>query len=158
MAAQLRILLCDGKNSLLPKLVKNLYFHPLLNYISKEEDEKYKKEFGHSSLEGMVFQLPALTNFDGKGGSRIIQLFDKTRNRIGNKEWLSQPLFSKEVTIQKLIKSVSDKESVHSDDDYDDTLRMTKSVKLASIEIHPPYIIAIGEYLLEGINALLEGT
>lgn len=158
MAAQLRILLCDGKNSLLPKIVKNLSFHPLLNYISKEDDDRFKKRFGHSSLDGMVFQLPALTSFDGKGGSRIMQLFDKTRNRLGHQEWLNQPLFSKQVTIQKLIKSVSDKESVHSDDDYDETLRMTKSVKLANIEIHPPYIIAIGEYLLEGINIILKDT
>lgn len=158
MAAQLRILLCDGKNSLLPKIVKNLSLHPLLNYISKEDDDRFKKKFGHSSLDGMVLQLPALTNFDGKGGSRIVQLFDKTRNRLGHQEWLSQPLFSKQVTIQKLIKSVSDKESVHSDDDYDETLRMTKSVKLVNIEIHPPYIIAIGEYLLEGINKLLKDT
>jgi len=158
VAAQLRILICDGKNSLLPKIVKNLSFHPLLNYISKEDDDKYKKKFGHSSLNGVTLQLPALTQFDGKGGVRIIQLFDKTRKGLDFQEWLNQPLFSKQVTIENLIRSVSDKESVHSDNDYDDTLRMTKSVKLVNLEIHPPYIIAIGEYLLEGIYVLLKDT
>ena len=148
IAGQLWLLLCD-KNPLVPRLFQNVKLHPLLDYITKEEDEKRKREFGHSIKEGLVFQMPAMVRFNGKGGSRIEVLFDEHRQPIELKEWLDQDLFNQKITIRQLIKSVRHKEDAHSDNDYDETLKFSKSIKLVNEDIHLKFVVAIGEYVLK---------
>jgi len=148
IAGQLWLLLCDGKNSLVPRVFQNMKFHPLRGYITKEKDEEWKRKFGHSMKEGLVFQMPAMVSFNGKGGSRIEALFDECGQPIELEEWLDQDLFSQEITILQLIKSVRHKEAAHSDKDYDETLKFTKSIKLVNEDIHIKFIVAIGEYML----------
>ena len=157
VAVQLRLLLCDGKNSLIPRVFSSVKLHPIWGSITKEQDEEWKKKFGHSFKDGLVFQMPAMVSFDGKGGSRIQKLFDESREPIGMEEWLDQDLFNERITIRQLIKSVANKESAHSDRDYDDTLRFTKSVKLVDQDIHIKFIVAIGAYILKLLKMGLQG-
>lgn len=148
IAGQLWLLLCEGKISLVPRVFQNVKLHPLWGSTTKEEDEEYKRKFGHSMKEGLVFQMPAMVSFDGKGGSRIERLFDECRQPIELEEWLDQDLFNQDITIRQLVKSVRHKEAAHSDKDYDETLKFTKSIKLVNEDIHIKFIIAIGEYVL----------
>ena len=107
--------------------------------------------------EGLVLEVPAMIEFDGSGGSKITKLFDENREPIDIQEWLNQELFNKNITIRQLIKSVRDKESAHSDKNYDDTLRFTKSVKIVDEDLHIKFIVAIGEYVMNIVNMALEG-
>jgi len=111
--------------------------------------KKWKREFGHSIKEGLVFQMPATVRFNGKGGSRLEVLFDEHRQPIKLKEWLDQDLFNQKITIRQLIKSVRHKEAGHSAIDYDETLKFTKSIKLVNEDIHLKFVVAIGEYVLK---------
>jgi len=148
IAGQLWLLLCDGKNSLVPRIFQTVKLHPLSGYMTEEEDEEYKRKFGHSFKEGLVFQMPAIVSFNGKGGSSIELLFDERRRPIELEEWLDQDLFNQKISIRQLIKSVRNKEAAHSDKDYDDILAFTKSIKLGNEDIHIKFIVAIGEYAL----------
>ncbi len=152
IASQLRLLLCDsyrGKDiSLLTRVFEQVKLHPIWGGITEEQDEEWKRKFGHSLSNGLVFQMPAMVRFNGKGGSKVEVLFDEKRVPIDLNEWLDQMLFSKEITIGRLIKSVANKIAVHSDEDYDKTLTWTKSVKLGDEDLHIKFIVAIGEYIL----------
>ena len=149
IGSQLRLLLCDthqGKdNSLLPRLFANIKLHPLKGFLTKEA--KAELPFLHES--GHLFQIPAEISFNGKGGSKIESLFDENQLLIPLQEWLDQGLFTNEITIRQLIRSIADKVGVHSDKDYDNTLKTTKSVKIIDEDLHIKTIIAIGEYLLK---------
>lgn len=158
IAVQLRLLLCDGNQSLVPRVFKNVRLHPLWGGISKEQDAEWKNKFGHSFKDGLVFQMPAMVEFDGKGGSKVIKLFDERREPIELQEWLDQDLFSKEITIRKLIRSVADKLAAHSDPEYGDTLNYTRTIKLVNEDIHKQFIVAIGEYVLRLIQMALQGN
>jgi hypothetical protein len=144
VAVQLRVLLCDSDKrkdlSLMPRLFGDVKFHPLRGALPKE------------LLEKITFMMPARVSFDGKSGAKIEALFDYSKNGVPLKEWLAQSLFSKDVTIYKFIRSVADKESVHSDEDYNDALRLTKSVHFPKEDICSKFIVAIGEYLLSIIG------
>ncbi len=125
--------------------------HPLLG-ITKEQDEDWKGKFGYSIKNAFVVHLPAIVEFDGRGGSKIIRLFDESREPIELTEWLEQDLFNPKIKIGELIKSVADKLGKHSDPDYNDTLNYTRSIKVANEDIHIGYIIGIGEYVLKLIK------
>jgi hypothetical protein len=157
IAVQLYLLLCDKNNALIPRIFEKVRLHPVWGSFTKEQEEEWKSSFGHSIKEGLVFQMPAMVRFDGKGGSKIEVLFDERREPIELEEWLNQDLFNQNITIRQLIKSVRDKESAHSDKDYDETLKFTKSVKLVDQDIHIKFIVAIGEYILKMIKITIEG-
>lgn len=151
IATQLSILLV-GEQALVRRLFKTPALHPLKGYISKEEDEAYIKKFGHSFKDGLVFSSPARIDFDGKGWSKIVALFDERREPLEIDIWLNQPLFNDKITIRELIKSIRDKEGAHADKKYNKTLEFTKSVSLIDKEIHEQYIAAIGEYVLKSLR------
>lgn len=138
VAAQLRLLLCDKDSSLLPRVFKNPKLHPLrLQGID----------------ENTVLFLPSVTYFDGKGGSKSEgSLFDAKKTPIELNDWLDQKLFNKNISIRELIKSIADKEAVHSDPDYNQTLKFSRSVKLVGEAIHQKYVIQIGEYILNELK------
>ncbi len=104
----------------------------------------------------LVLQMPARVHFDGKDASKIEMLFDERKTPIPLKEWLDQGLFNVNITIRQLIKSVTDKEGVHSDREYDQTLKFTKSVKLVNQDIHIKFIVAVGEYILKWLKRASE--
>lgn len=138
VATELRKLLCDGKDSLLPRLFK-VQLHPLHGMT--------KAEMSALGLEGLV-QMPGRMDFDGSGGC-ILELFDMRAPTLELDDWLQQPLFSAQISLRDLIRSVADKEGAHSDKDYNDTLHFARSVNIVDVQLHLKYIIAIGEYILQ---------
>jgi len=144
IAVELRKLLCDGKNSLVTRLFPDARLHPLRGRLPDH------------LKEGLILHIPAMVHFDGKGGSKIIELFDKSAQPLPLELWLKQDLFNKDITINELIRSVADKESAHADPKYNKTLNFTRSVKLVDEDIHRQHIIAIGEYILELLNMTVE--
>jgi len=148
IAVELWKLLCD-KNPLIPRVFNNVKLNPLKGYMTKEEDDEWKKKFGHSLKESLVFQSPAMISFNGKGGARIIALFDERKEPIELEEWLNQDLFNEDITIRQLIKSVRHKLGAHSDEKYNETLIFTQSIKIVDEDIHIKYIVSIGEYVLK---------
>jgi len=146
ISVELRKLLCDGRNSLVPRLFPDARLHPLRGRLPDH------------LKEGLVLHIPSMIHFDGKGGSRIIELFDKAAQPIPLADWLTQDLFNKDITINELIRSVADKESAHSDRKYDKTLTFTRSVKLVDEDIHRQHIVAIGEYILELLDMAIDNN
>jgi hypothetical protein len=144
VAGELRKLLCDGSNSLLPRLFPHARFHPLLGPSLPDHLK-----------DGLLFQYPALIDFDGKGGSRIIALFDKTAEPIPLEDWLAQDFFNEHITVRELIRSVADKEDKHADPKYNKTLTFARSIKLVNEHAHIQNIVAIGEYVSEIIDAAI---
>ena len=145
VAGELRKLTCDGKSTLLKRMFPNIKMHLIQGALNKMQEDLQ---------EGLEFIIPSTVYFDGKGGSRITSLFNMHSEKIPLNQWLDQPLFNKAITIRNLIRSVSDKESVHSDKEYNETLLFTKSVKLVSEDMQKQHIIAIGEYVL----SMMEGA
>ena len=99
--------------------------------------------------------MPSVVFFDGKGGSRITELFDQKAEPIPLQDWLDQEFFSEKITIKELIRSVADKVSAHSDKDYNDTLELTRRIKLVGEDVHKQHIVAIGEYVLGIMTATM---
>lgn len=155
IASELRKLLCDGHSTLLPRIFPGLTLHPHLGYISRQMEEEHVSNFGSSIkelMESMTVMMPAHVHMDGKGGARIVRLFDETATPLDLSEWLAQPLFNKKITIQDLIRSVADKEAAHSDLKYNDTLNFLRAITIADQSPHVKYIVAIGEYMLQRIG------
>ncbi|MBI5302474.1 MAG: hypothetical protein HY868_10075 [Chloroflexi bacterium] len=152
VAAQLRLLLCDGKNSLLPRLFGGIHLHPMTGYArNKRLDLIWKEKFGKSFSDDIVFQQPFQV-YVGEDGARITQLFNEQLTPIPLEEWLDQPIFKKWMTVRELIRSVADKESVHSDMAYNETLEFTRSSYLNGEVIHQELLACMGEYILRMID------
>lgn len=146
IAGELRKLLCDGRSTLAPKVLSDLQFHPLISRLRESGivDPSHGLIVPASAVR---FYMPGVLNFDGKGGCTAQVLFDERANAIPLESWLEQPLFQCKLTIRELIRSVADKEGVHSDAEYNETLQLTRSIILPNGEIHTKYILWIGEYV-----------
>ena len=160
VATQLRVLLCDSKDGkespLLLKIFQSVKLHPLRNTMLSNDDEtkKWREGFGPDFNWNNMFIIPAMMEFNGEKAN-IIEFFDENLPPIDLKEWLDQPLFTNEISIKELIKSIADKEAAHSDNDYGKTLSTTNQVKIAGKNSHQLFIVAIGKYILEKtINAI----
>ena len=147
VAGELRKLTCDGKSTLLTRIFPNISMHPIQGSFSRMPE---------SLRKGLVLHIPSTIESDGRGGSRISSLFNLESQMIPLEDWLDQPLFNERITIRDLIRSVSDKESVHSDRRYNETLLFTKSVKLSDEDMHKQHIVAIGEYLLRMMEGAIQ--
>ena len=146
IATELRKLLCDGKSTLLKRMFINLNLHPILGSINKYPEDK---------REGLLFHMPSVVYSNKENGAKIVALFNKKGKVITLNKWLNQSLFSNEITIETFIRSISDKESVHSDKVYNQTLKFLKNIKLSNEEIHKTHMVAIGEYILWMINGVI---
>ena len=142
VALELRKLLCDGQSTLLPRIFPQLALAPLRGALPAE----LKVQLAGS---GFTFHMSSLIQFDGQGGSRILEMFDESLPVMPLEEWLSQELFTNQITIKQLIRSVADKEAAHSDKEYNDTLKMTRSIRISDKGVHEQHVVAIGEYLLK---------
>lgn len=147
VAGELRKLTCDGKSTLLKRICPSIEMHQIQSALNKMPE---------NCRERLVLHIPSTIYFDGKGGSNIISLFDIHSQMISLDEWLDQPLFNKDITIRNFIRSVSDKESVHSDKEYNETLLFSKSVKLVNEDMHKQHIVAIGEYVLSVMERIIK--
>jgi hypothetical protein len=154
VAVELRKLLCDGRSTLLVRMFPELAFAPLRAELPAELRKLFEGP-------GFTFHMSSLIECDGQGGSRIIEMFDESLPAIPLEEWLSQKLFTSQITIKQLIRSVADKEAAHSDKEYNDTLEMTRSIRIIDKGVHEQHVVAIGEYLLKTSAvhaATLEGS
>lgn len=168
IAVELRKLLCDiyrGKdNSLLTKRFSNVELHPI---IFDDELKKWIAADGKLAEHRLIAMFTGqFSTTIGEGVSGFI-LFDETQSPLGLQKWLNQKILfltniegdSGFISIRELIRSVADKEGAHADDNYDATLRMTKSAKLyhrqKQEDTHVQYIIAIGTYILSWIKKRL---
>lgn len=147
VASELRKLTCDGRSTLLSRISPNVTLHPLPNPWGQDEH-----------ADKVVFQINSIIHCDGKGGSRIVKMFDDNAPPIPLENWLDQSLLNQNITIKELIRSVADKEGAHSDKRYNDTLLLTKSVKLVSEDSHKQHIIAIGEYVLGLVDHIVQSN
>ena len=75
-------------------------------------------------------------------------------NAFRNREYASRELHGAQRLMQlnKPVKSVSDKEGAHSDDDYNDTIKQINYFIISGKDTRPYYITAIGEYILSEIK------
>ncbi len=139
IALELRKLLCDkhrGQDiSLIRRVFKDIRLHPLCGDKNKID-------------ENTSLYIPGTISFDGKGNSYIESLFDKSQSPIVLDKWLEQKLFDNRITVRELIRSVADKEAAHADEEYNETLKKTKTIKLSSDDyLCSKAIISIGEYI-----------
>jgi tetratricopeptide (TPR) repeat protein len=149
IATNLRVLLCDKDKSIMSKLFdRKCLFHPL-------NDKKIIKV---KCDKGINFGFVA--NY-GKRFLYIQNMFDKYQDPIPINDWLKQQLIdgNPDYNIRNFIRSVSDKIGAHSDDNYNDILKLGKSVqfKLQQLSSKVPYtaviIFSIGLYVLERMAA-----
>jgi hypothetical protein len=135
IAVELRKLLFDGKNSLVPRIFPNAALHPHASYRPGED------------VTGLVFQLPGMWTPREDGRAVLLGLFDERRAPIPIHEWGNQPFLSGQVSLQEFVRSVADKEGAHSDKVYNEVLLLARSVRVASDEIYDHLIVGIGDYV-----------
>jgi hypothetical protein len=139
VATELRKLLCDGKNALLPRVFDSIRLHKL--------HWTYILERTPSLAEGLQILVPGrLEVRDGKTHFEL--LFAPTQEQLVLEEWLQQPMLGPDLSIRELIRSVADKEGAHADPSYNDALVRAKSVKYVTDESHLQCIVGIAEYLV----------
>jgi hypothetical protein len=143
VAAELRKLLCDGKRSLIPRVFSD--FRPHKFQITKTLERA--PSLAAKLRVGMPGQLEVKS-----GRSRFSLLFADPLEQMDLEPWLEQPFVGPATTVRKLIRTVADKEGVHADPDYPETLKQAKAVKYAGDESHKHCIVALGEYILRYLS------
>jgi hypothetical protein len=116
--------------------------------------EDLKKKTGIDMNARIILQIPGTVESTNGKYTKLKNIFSRYGDFLPIKEWLEQPFLNRNISLRDFIKSVADKESVHSDREYDNTLKLAKSAHLGSEEMHKQTIIAIGEYILEVIEQL----
>lgn len=144
VAVELRKLLCDKKNSLLSRIFVEVKLQQLNSAAMFQKHPEL--------LVGLVHFAPGRLTFSSSGEPRYELNFAKDKTLLSLEEWVEQPFFNKEITIRELIKSVADKESAHSDLEYNPTLLNGNSFQYGNIESHVLSIIAIGKYVVEFLD------
>ncbi|MBI4528202.1 MAG: hypothetical protein HY695_30785 [Deltaproteobacteria bacterium] len=143
VAGELRKLLCDA-NPLLPRVRPKIRLHKLI--------WTEKLEGCPSLVNGLEVIIPGSMSQRPDGSCRFELLFAMNPVLMEVDQWIEQPFLSPSITVRELIRSVADKEGVHSDPDYNDTLIAAKLVKYIRDDSHIPSIIALGEYLLKWLR------
>lgn len=143
VATQLRLLMCD-RDSLIERLFPNATLHAIDSILSR---------MPHLA-KGMLFQLPVHIEFR-EGKIKSLSLNVDPNRILTIKGWVDQPLLNEEITVKALIRSVADKEGVHSDRSYNDTLILSKSIKILNEESQSRLIVAIGIYVLNVLKQVL---
>ncbi|MBS4060896.1 MAG: hypothetical protein KG029_10890 [Bacteroidetes bacterium] len=143
VAVELRKLLCDTRNKTDNSLIKRLW--PDFNLFPLSGNQKI-------ITENPVLYIPAQIIFNGRGGSKLSELFNEFTQPLDLSEWLEQKLFDNSTTIRSFIRSVADKEGAHSDPDYNEILGKTKSVALADETLTAKVILAIGCQVVKAVS------
>jgi hypothetical protein len=165
-AAILRKLLCDLSEkafleektnpSLLPKLIKDILLPRIGENMTPFGD---KNSLSREDILAYSIYIPGLIQTTENGKSKILQLFQENASLLNLHDWLNQIVMivnDEVITVYQLIKSVADKEAVHSDNDYNETIKSSKHFIAGDDESHQIYIIAIAELILRYMdNGLL---
>lgn len=148
IAIQLRLLLCDKTTKpLLLKIFSAIAFHPL-------KIEVFRQTLSEKDRSSLIFAMSGTAHISPKG-SELSDIFDKRGTPMMLEEWLNQKIILPNISIRDLILSTANKEAAHSDSDYNETLKTSKSINLGAEEMQGHYIIAIGEYVHEVITDVL---
>jgi len=177
LATELRKLIADASNSnpkpksdgsLMLKLNPSFSLHPVRKNKNSVSVDLKKHHPGIKSytVESHMEMFGAIT-FSGNGQVKIDNLFDTTQFKIPLKQWRCQKVFfhvsleNQGLTVFELIKGIADKESAHSDAEYDKKVSgFNTSVVIKSAETHEittlkkQYIVAIAKYLLGELKSM----
>jgi hypothetical protein len=168
IAVQLRKLCCDtqrgAENSLLPKVLQGLTWHPIY-----ESDSKWLNELRTRESDPKARLILASPVVFSTGSPGVHSVVDETLSPISLSPWLDQVIYygetidgtCGEVTIRELIRSTADKEGAHSDEDYNDTLRVvrgafTNSQFHGQEMIYISMLVRLGEYVLRRTAAYMK--
>jgi len=143
VATELRKLLCD-RNALLTRVRPGFQLHKL-HWTEMLETRP-------SLMNGLNYIMPGRLSVSQDGTSHFELTFAQSGALMDVEHWIEQPLFSADITVRELIKSVADKEGAHSDPDFNETLVHAKLVKYMRDDSHKPTIIAIGEYVFRWVH------
>ena len=147
VSTQLRLLLCDTTTKpLLLKIFSTVAFHPL-------KSEVFRQGLPEKDRDSLVFVLNGTASIHPNNSS-LSDMFEKRGTPMMLEEWLNQNILPK-TSIRDLILSTTNKEAVHSDSDYDEILKISKSINLGIDEIQGHYIVGIGDYVREIIKDIL---
>ncbi len=142
VAVELRKLLCDtqsgNNNSLIPRLITDFRLNPLSG--NQDRIDEFTKLY-----------IPCRIEFDGKGGSKLTELFNENAPRITLDQWLEQKLFDSTMTLRVFIRTIADKEAAHSDKAYNPVLVKLKNVRLPDDTLAIKTIIAIGCFIIKSL-------
>jgi len=139
IATELRKLLCDRENSLLPRIYKDIRLHRLQVSALLEKQA--------SLAVGLSHIMPGrLTRKDGVPAFEL--LFANPPETIPVELWMDQVLFSPAITVRELVKSVADKEAAHADPTYNATLEHAMEHKYYEYDSHILTVVAIAQCLL----------
>ena len=155
IAVQLWILLCDGDVPLVQRVLPDFRLLPLIGTKSENNElspmDQIRDILGPNHL---LFPLKIAGN--GMSVPKVEILIDKKQDPIELVEWLDQSFLSNKITIRKFLKSVRHKLGAHSDPDYDEILRATKSLRLTGFDSLEFTIVSLGEYILSEIQCARE--
>jgi hypothetical protein len=144
IAVELRKLLCDSPTPLLVRVFGEVSLHKT-NLAGLLEEQP-------SLAEGLLMHVPGGLSRN-QNGLPVFQLkFHRSMALVPLKEWLNQPCNNAKITFRELIKSVANKEGAHSDPDYNETLKHTRSFMVGDEFSHPVIICGIAQYLLDFIK------
>jgi hypothetical protein len=153
VAVELRMLFCDGKNPLIKKLFPNLLLHRLNGYyrideLNEQAWNKYKAQLNKNNL------YLRGTLHAGSPERIIEKLFDPQKQDLALVEWINQPFFDDEITINEFIRHIADKLVAHSDNKYSAVINKIRSGTINNSEVHENYIVSIGDYVIKLITPL----
>lgn len=147
VAVELRKLLCDKNQgddiSLLKRLFPDFRLKPL--HGSQDKIDKHTDLY----ISGVIYS-------DGKGFSKIQKLINEEAPSLLIDDWLNQKLIDVTTTMRDFIRSVADKEGAHSDREYNEILKKTKTVKISTNwALCDQFVIVIGRYIIKALAILM---
>ena len=138
LATELRKLLCD-REPLLPRVFVEVWLHKLQSteMLENEPNGGHGRisYFGSTSLTVTKHVTHATLDLARSGA------------RLPCQDWVQQPFLRPGGTLWGFIKSVADKESVHSDSEPDDTLRFIDFIKYSKDPSRAHEVAALAEYI-----------
>lgn len=152
IAIQLWILLVDGEIPLVQRVFPDFRLFPLIGTKSKNNEISPMAKIRDILGPNHLF-FPLLLVGNGKSVPKVEILIDKQQDRIEISDWLDQSFLSYKITIKKFMKSVRHKLGAHSDQEYDEILKATKTLRLSGIESLELVMVSLGEYILKEIQS-----
>ncbi len=140
MAVELRKLLCETKSS--PLITRVI---PTFKLYKLNSTKNFKNT--PSLLKGLLHIMPGQFLVSEKGVQLFSLSFSKDKELMNIDEWVDQIFFTEKITIRELIKSVADKEAVHSDNEYNDTLIHCKTWTYYDSGCHVLGIYSIARFI-----------
>lgn len=143
VAVELRKLLCDKNHGVDISLLKRLFpdFH--LRPIRGSQDKIDQRT---------VLYIPSVIYLDGKGFSKVQEFINENAPSLLIDDWLNQKVADASTTMRDFIRSVADGEGAHSDTEYNEILKKTKTVAITkNWALCDQFIIVIARYIIKAL-------